>query len=827
MQQRPHKACTHGDLQMKLPSSSRDVAVSLESVLCTDELNRRPSRSPDYQAESRALAELGAALADSPRTILQKLVEVTLRICRAGSAGVSLLSKEDDGKTFYWPAVAGAWSPHVGGGTPRDFGPCGVVLDRNAMQLFTHPERYYPYLLPIAPPIEEALLIPFYVKGRAVGTVWVIAHDRRRKFDAEDLRLIISLGKFAAGAYQVLESLDALGHRGEALRASEKRFRSLVVATSLDIWTAEPDGQVVKDSVSWRGFTGQTFDEWKGWGWLDAIHPEDRERTATLWRQCVANEHPFQTEYRLRATDGSYRWTAVRAVPVPGSDGRVREWIGTNTDITERKQAEATSAFLAAVVQNSDDAIITKNLDGVITSWNRSAERLFGYREQEVLGRPVTILIPPDRLDEEPQILDRLRRGERVDHFETIRLRKDGGALDVSLTISPVKDAAGRIVGVSKTARDITDRKRAAALLQHQKEALEMVARQVPLFDVLDFLARAVESQSQEQMMAAIHLLNAAGTHFALAAAPSLPAAYLQATEGLAVDSRSGPCCEAVLLGKLVTVPDVAHDPRFPRFAELALPCGIRAGWSTPIFSSRGKAVGTFANYYREPRKPSPQDQQLLEIVTHTVALAIEHKQAEEELREADRRKTEFLAMLAHELRNPLAPTRNAVQILRRTGSDDPAVQSASEMLQRQVGHMVRLVDDLLDVSRISQGKIELRKEQIELTSVVNHAVEAVRPLCESRNLELTVTLPPQPIYLNADPTRLAQVVGNLLDNACKFTERGGRIQLTSSATASRPSSECRTAASALPRINFLASSRRSPRSIRRWNVRATVWASD
>ena len=150
-----------------------------------------------------------------------------------------------------------------------------------------------------------------------------------------------------------------------------------------------------------------------------------------------------------------------------------------------------------------------------------------------------------------------------------------------------------------------------------------------------------------------------------------------------------------------------------------------------------------------------------------------------EALKEADRRKNEFLAMLAHELRNPLAPIRNAVQVLRLTGGNSEAVQSATEMMERQIGQMVRLVDDLLDVSRITRGKIELRRERIELASAVNHAVEAFRPNCERMDHELTVTLPPQPVYLNADPIRLAQIVGNLLNNACKFTDKGGRISLT------------------------------------------------
>jgi PAS domain S-box-containing protein len=162
-----------------------------------------------------------------------------------------------------------------------------------------------------------------------------------------------------------------------------------------------------------------------------------------------------------------------------------------------------------------------------------------------------------------------------------------------------------------------------------------------------------------------------------------------------------------------------------------------------------------------------------------------ERKQAEEDLKEADRRKTEFLAMLAHELRNPLAPIRNALQVMRLTASrgrerpENEAVASVSEMMERQVGQLVRLVDDLLDVSRISRGKIELRRERSELASIIHHAVEAARSLVQCMGHDLTITLPPQPIYLSGDSARLTQVVGNLLNNACKFTDKGGRIWLT------------------------------------------------
>jgi len=201
--------------------------ASLESILCTEELQRRRSRPPDYGKENRALVSLGSALADSPRTILQTLADTILEITESDSAGLSLLTRDDGGKRFYWPAIAGMWNPHVGGGTPRNFGPCGDVLDRNCTLLFTHFERRYPYLIPVMPPAEECLLVPFYVAGKAVGTVWAIMHSDRRKFDAEDERVMGSLGQFASSAYQALVSIDALKLQVAAREQSERAVREL------------------------------------------------------------------------------------------------------------------------------------------------------------------------------------------------------------------------------------------------------------------------------------------------------------------------------------------------------------------------------------------------------------------------------------------------------------------------------------------------------------------------------------------------------------------------------------------------------------------------
>ena len=253
----------------------------LESILCTEELKRRPPRAPDYATESRALVALAQALADAPGTILQTLAEKILEVLKVGSAGVSLLTENED--NFFWPAVAGKWQPHVGGGTPRNFGPCGDVLDCNAPLLFKRLERRYTYFEPVTPRVEECLLVPFFIEGKAVGTIWAIAHDASRKFDTEDLRQLENLGRFASAAYQTqtmgareqsraaskisdatqsrlaLEKVGVEIRAGEeALRESQRFLRSSLDALSGHIAVLDESGTILEVNAAWRRFADQT-----------------------------------------------------------------------------------------------------------------------------------------------------------------------------------------------------------------------------------------------------------------------------------------------------------------------------------------------------------------------------------------------------------------------------------------------------------------------------------------------------------------------------------------------------------------------------------------
>src|SRR4051794_2582138 len=244
-----------------LQDSTPEPGAPLESILCTEELQRRPSRPPDYEKENRALVALMGSLTDSPSTIFQRLADTILDISQCDSAGLSLLTRDGKkpdvcGKRFYWPAIAGKWNPHVGGGTPRNFGPCGDVLDQNRTLLFTHFERRYPYLMPVSPAAEECLLVPFYVAGEAVGTIWAIMHSNRRQFDAEDDRVMASLGKFASSAYQALMHIDDLeiqvverekaeAEVRELARGLEAKIRRLVEANVVGIVMWNLDGAII------------------------------------------------------------------------------------------------------------------------------------------------------------------------------------------------------------------------------------------------------------------------------------------------------------------------------------------------------------------------------------------------------------------------------------------------------------------------------------------------------------------------------------------------------------------------------------------------------
>ncbi len=238
------------------------------------------------------------------------------------------------------------------------------------------------------------------------------------------------------------------------------------------VWASDGDGLCTYFNRAWLRFTGRTLQQELGNGWTDGIHPDDLQQTLNIYRSSVNSQQTFKMEYRLRRADGQFRWVVSHGEPHFSDDGTWQGHVGSCLDITDQKASEEINSKLAAIVQGSDDAIVTKDLNGIISSWNASAQRIFGYTEAEVLGKPITILIPPELQAEETTILSRLRAGERIDHFETVRLTKDGSRVMISLTVSPVRDASGKIVAASKIARDVTRTKQIEQALRENEQRM-------------------------------------------------------------------------------------------------------------------------------------------------------------------------------------------------------------------------------------------------------------------------------------------------------------------------------------------------------------------
>ncbi len=259
--------------------------------------------------------------------------------------------------------------------------------------------------------------------------------------------------------------------------ANEEQYHALADAMPQIVWTARPDGRLDYYNKRWFDYTGTTLDETQGRGWEMLLHPDDFPKSNDKWTEARRTGETFETEYRFkRASDGVYRWHLARAVPVYDADGQILKWIGTCTDIEEKKREAEAFAARAAIVEAADDAITCENMEGLIVTWNGGAERLYGYSAEEVIGRSVAMLIPPEMPDELSQILETLRCGATMEHHETVRVRKDGKRLDVSFTLSPIKDGQGKITGIAGIARDISMAKQAEAELRRSNAELEQFA---------------------------------------------------------------------------------------------------------------------------------------------------------------------------------------------------------------------------------------------------------------------------------------------------------------------------------------------------------------
>jgi PAS domain S-box-containing protein len=414
------------------------------------------------------------------------------------------------------------------------------------------------------------------------------------------------------GAVMVFHDITARRQVEAALTESELQYRTVFNQAAVGIAVTELRGGFLQANRKFAEVFGYTLEELRQLTFLQLTHPDDLAEAAEKMQPITTGESSeLQLEQRCICKDGRTIWVLSTISLVRDAAGRPHHLTSILEDITARKRAEEAQARLAAIITSSDDSIISMTLGGAITTWNRGAERMYGYVAAEMIGHTTSVLIPRDRANEEKLILERIRRGERIDHFETVRVRKDNVKMDVSVAVSPIQDMNGNIIGASKITRDITQSKRTEAAL-----------------------------------------------------------------------------------------------------------------------------------------------------------------------RETDRRKDEFLATLAHELRNPLAPIRQAALISKASTSTESQKRWSHDVIERQVHHMSLLLNDLLDISRVTRGTLELRLETTDLSDIIEAAVETARPIIDAKRHAFSVVSPSESIRIVADPLRLAQILSNLLTNAAKYTDPEGQIQL-------------------------------------------------
>lgn len=640
------------------------------------------------------------------------------------------------------------------------------------------------------------------------------------------------------------------------------------------------DGVIVTNAKGDVTFLNPEAERLTGWKRADACG----RRLEIVFR--IINEetrrpadNPVETVLRTGALVALANHTVLLSrggaeIPIDDSAAPVREGTGpvfgvvlVFRDVSEQRKTQRALSQLAAVVKDSGDAIFTKNLDGVIQTWNPSAEALFGYRADEAVGKPATLLIPPDRAEEESFILARLRNGQPVERMETVRVAKNGRLIPVSISVSPLKDRDGNVIGASKIIHDVTDIRAAREALEREREllatTLASIGDGVIVTDVsgrvsfmnaeasrltgwtqsdaqgqeLPTVFRIINERTRQPVENPVDKVVRLGTVVGLANHTILIAKDGTETP---IDDSAAPIRQtgSTLFGVVLVFRDITErkhaeesvresEERFRLMADAApvliwisgtdklctwfnkqwlefvgrtMDQELGNGWAEnvhpqdfdrclQIYTTSFDAREPFSMEYRLKRRdgeyrwildngvPRYSKGEFSGYIGSCMDIT-DRRRAEASLREADRRKDEFLAILSHELRNPLAPIRLAVAMLRSVGPPQRELQDLRDVIERQANQLGRLLDDLLDVSRITSGKIVLRKDRVSLGVAVSSGIESSRPLIHALGHELVVRMPSQPIDVEADVARLAQVFANLLNNAAKYTEKAGCITL-------------------------------------------------
>lgn len=451
-------------------------------------------------------------------------------------------------------------------------------------------------------------------------------------------------------------------------------------------------------------------------------------------------------------------------------------------DITDKLKVEEKQSILSAIVESSDDAIISKDLNGTIMSWNNGAEKIFGYSENEVLGKPITILIPKNRLKEEKAILNNIKEGKKVDHFETIRLNKQGEKINISLTVSPIKDSRGNIIGASKIGRDITARIRA-------KEEIE---KQVKKFQILNSVGKSISKNMNVQVVlqkvtdATTKLTGAAfGAFFynheneqgEAMMLYTLSGAPREAFEKFGMPRHTKVFKPTFAAQGVIRSEDITQDPRYGHNKPYnGMPHGhlpVVSYMAVPVVSRSGDVIGGLIFGHPDKGVFKEEHEDLVTNIAAQAAVSLDNSKLFEKVKSFSDKKDEFIALASHELKTPLTTIKGYLQLLYKKENDPMAELFVRKSLY-QVNKLNSLVEDLLNMSRIEAGKLDFNIESFDIKKLLVEIIETAGYSYQTH--EIIADLGEAPVLIEADKERIEQAILNLLGNAVKYSPAANQV---------------------------------------------------
>ncbi|MBB6128653.1 PAS domain S-box protein [Mucilaginibacter lappiensis] len=579
-----------------------------------------------------------------------------------------------------------------------------------------------------------------------------------------------------------LQQLLAQYKQREAeLERSEARLRMAIASANLGTWDYKPLTGELTWSDECKHLYGMAPEAEINFElFTEHIYPADRDVLELAMKRAMdpLGDHIYDITYRIIRFDSpEVRWLRAQGKVYFNKLQEPERFIGTIVDQTQAKLAEEKSAKLAAIVESSDDAIIGKNLDGVITSWNPAAERLLGYTEKDVIAKHITMLIPEDRLEEEDLILERIRSNKKVEHYVTFRVTKAGLEIPVSISVSPIRDVNGVVIGAAKIIRNNAHQKETEARLLRYAENLEVLNALGKVIsermDVSDILQKVTDATTRliGAAFGAFFYNNVteAGESYMLFALSGAPR---EAFERFGIPKNTDLFHPTFTGERIVRADDITKDPRYGQNSPFfGMPEGhlqVVSYLAVPVISKSGLVIGGLFYGHPEPAKFTREHEQLVSGVATQAAIALDNTKLYEEIRKLNDKKEEFIGLASHELKTPVTSLSGYLQILNRSLPDTDRNKPFLQKALLQVKKLSELISDLLDVSKIETGQLPLSFSNFNITQIVQETIELIQ--YSTKTHQIVLQQPEQEIIISADKQRIEQVIVNLLSNAIKYS---------------------------------------------------------